>query len=66
MAETVFATLETELIHRHSRPTRHELEIEVFSYLEGLHNSRRRHSRLDDRCPTDHGTVHLTQNEVSA
>jgi hypothetical protein len=35
MAESVFATLKTELIYRRSWPTRHELEMEVYSYLEG-------------------------------
>jgi transposase InsO family protein len=34
MAE-VFATLKTELIYRRSWPTRHGLDREVFSYLEG-------------------------------
>jgi putative transposase len=31
MAESVFATLKTELIYRRAWPTRHELEMEVFS-----------------------------------
>src|SRR3712207_6133352 len=46
MAESVFATLKTELIYRRSWPTRHELEMEVFSYLEGFYNTRRRHSQI--------------------
>ena len=66
MAESVFATLKTELIYRRSWPTRHELEMEVFSYLEGFYNTRRRHSRLGNLSPTDYETMHLTQNEVSA
>jgi putative transposase len=64
MAESVFATLKTELIYRRSWPTRHELEMEVFSYLEGFYNTRRRHSRLGNFGPTDYETMHLTQNEV--
>ncbi|PWF81270.1 IS3 family transposase [Kocuria rosea] len=36
MAETIFATLTTELVHRRSWPTRHELEMKVFSYLQGF------------------------------
>jgi transposase InsO family protein len=43
MTESVFATLKTELIYRRARPTHHELEMEVFAYLEGLYNTRRRH-----------------------
>jgi hypothetical protein len=66
MAESVFATLKTELIYRRSWPTRHELEMEVFSYLEGFYNTRRRHSRLGNLSPTDYETMHLTQKEVSA
>ncbi len=66
MAESVFATLKSELIYRRSWPTRHELEMEVFSYLEGFYNTRRRHSRLGNLSPTDYETIHLTKNEVSA
>jgi transposase InsO family protein len=66
MAESVFATLKSELIYRRAWPTRHELEMEVFSYLEGFYNTRRRHSRLGNLSPTDYETMHLTQNEVSA
>jgi putative transposase len=66
MAESVFATLKTELIDRRSWPTRHELKMEVFSYLEGFYNTRRRHSRLNNLSPTDYENMHLTQNEVSA
>jgi hypothetical protein len=40
--------------------------MEVFSYLEGFYNTRRRHSRLANLGPTDYETVHATQNEVSA
>lgn len=66
MAESVFATLKTELVYRESWPTRHQLEMEVFSYLEGFYNTRRRHSRLGNLSPTDYETLHTTRNEVSA
>ena len=66
LAESVFATLKTELIYRRSWPTRHELEMEVFSYLEGFYNTRRRHSKLNNLSPADHETMHLTQNEAFA
>lgn len=62
----VFATLKTELIYHRSWPTRHELEMEVFSYLEGFYDTRRRHSRLGNLSPTDYENVDLTRNEVSA
>ena len=57
----MFATLKTELIYRRSWPTRHQLEMEVFSYLEGFYNTRRRHSRLGNLSPTDYENIHLTQ-----
>ncbi len=66
MAESVFATLKSELIYRRTWPTRHELEMEVFGYLEGFYNTRRRHSRLGNLSPADYETMYLTQNEVSA
>jgi hypothetical protein len=51
MAESFFATLKAELVYRRAWPTRHELEMEVFSYLEGFTDTRRRHSRLDNLSP---------------
>ena len=66
MAESVFATLKTELIYRRAWPTRHELEMEVFSYIEGFYNPRRRHSRLDNLSPADFEKMRTTQNEASA
>ncbi|MXZ56420.1 MAG: IS3 family transposase [Gammaproteobacteria bacterium] len=54
MAESLFATLETELIDRQPRHrvrTRAEANREVFSYLEGFYNLRRIHSALDYRSP---------------
>jgi transposase InsO family protein len=57
----VVAALKTELIHRRSWPTGHELEMEVFSYLEGFYNTRPPHSRLGNLSPTDYETMHLTQ-----
>jgi Integrase core domain len=53
MAESFFATLKTELVYRRAWPTRHEREMEVFSYIEGFYNPRRRHSRLDNLSPAD-------------
>jgi transposase InsO family protein len=45
VAETFFATLKKELIHRRSWPDRAELRTEVFDYIEAFYNRRRRHSR---------------------
>jgi putative transposase len=46
VAETFFATLKKELIHRRSWPTREELRREVFDYIEIFYNATRRHSTL--------------------
>ncbi len=66
MAESVFATLKTELVYRRAWPTRHELEMEVFSYIEGFYNTRRRHSKLNNLSPVDFEKMLTTQNEASA
>jgi putative transposase len=41
MAESIFATLETELVYTRAWPSRHELEVEAFSHIEGFYNPRR-------------------------
>jgi putative transposase len=44
VAESFFATLKKELIHRQSWPTRRELSSAVFEYIEAFYNRDRRHS----------------------
>src|SRR5262249_21235501 len=51
MAESFFATLECELLDRHSFHTQAEAKLAVFEYLEGFYNPRRRHSSLGYRSP---------------
>ena len=46
VAESFFATLKKELVHRRSRPTRRELGAAVFEYIEAFYNRERRHSTL--------------------
>ena len=46
LAESFFATLQTELIDRHTWTTREQLANALFAYLEGFYNPRRRHSAL--------------------
>ena len=50
-AESFFATLKAELVYRRAWPIRHELEMKVFSYIEGFYNPRRRHTPLDNLSP---------------
>jgi transposase InsO family protein len=51
VAESFFATVKKELVHRRSWPTRHELTSEVFEYIEAFYNRVRRHSTLDMLSP---------------
>jgi putative transposase len=46
VAESFFAMLKKELIHRRSWPVKAELRTEVFDYIEVFYNRRRRHSAL--------------------
>ncbi len=54
VAESFFATLKKELVHRRSWPTRRELTSEVFEYIEAFYNRQRRHSTLGMLSPADY------------
>ena len=58
VAESFFATLKKELIHRRSWPTKAELRTEVFDYIEVFYNRERRHSTLGQRSPADYEKIH--------
>jgi putative transposase len=51
MCESFFATLECELLDRRSFKTPHEASLEVFDFIEGWYNPRRRHSALGYLAP---------------
>jgi transposase InsO family protein len=53
VAESFFATLKKELVHRQSWPTRRELATEVFDYIEAFYNRVRRHSTLGMLAPLE-------------
>jgi len=46
VAESFFATLKKELVHRRSWQTKRELGSAVFEYIEAFYNRERRHSTL--------------------
>ena len=54
VAESFFATLKKELIHRRSWPRKDELRSEVFEFIEIFYNRRRRHSTLGMLSPADY------------
>ena len=51
LAESFFASLETELIDRSDWRTTDEARLAVFDYIEVFYNRRRRHSALDYLSP---------------
>ena len=51
LCESFFATLECELLDRHRFATLAAARLEVFDYIEGFYNPRRRHSALDYLSP---------------
>jgi len=53
VAESFFATLKKELIQRQSWPTRRELGVAVFEYIEAFYNRDRRHSTLGMHSPVE-------------
>jgi putative transposase len=61
VAESFFATLKKELVHRRAWPTRRELAGEVFEYVEAFYNRQRRHSTLGYLSPADYENGTLGQ-----
>ena len=53
MAESFFATLECELIKRHSFQTHAEARMAIFRFIEGWYNTKRRHSGLGYLSPNE-------------
>lgn len=54
VAESFFATLETELLDRHTYQTRQDARTAVFDFIEGFYNPTRRHSTLGYQSPTNY------------
>jgi putative transposase len=63
VAESFFATLKKELVHRRSWPTRRELISEIFEFIEGFYNTTRRHSTLGYLSPADYEKIMQTNNK---
>ena len=51
LCESFFATLECELLDRHTFQTQTEARLIVFEFIEGWYNPHRRHSALDYLSP---------------
>jgi putative transposase len=63
VAESFFATLKKELVHRRSWPTRRELTSEVFEFVEAFYNTTRRHSTLGYLSPAQYEAMTMTNNQ---
>ncbi|GLZ39333.1 transposase [Actinokineospora sp. NBRC 105648] len=63
LAESFFATLKNELVHRTRYPTREHARQDIARYIELRYNSRRRHSALGYRTPREvHHAYHARQS----
>ena len=58
LAESLFATLETEYLTRHRFGTRRTATQAVFTWIEGWYNTHRRHSALDYDSPIEYERRH--------
>ena len=66
VAESFFATIKRELISTRAWPTREELRLAVFDYIEGWFNTRRLHSSLGYCSPAEWEAAHCTSAELAA
>ncbi len=58
VAETFFASLTKELLHRERFATREQARLRIFWYIECFYNPRRRHSSLGMLSPIDYEQRH--------
>ena len=66
LAESFFATLQTELLDRSSWTSRHQLGQAAFAYIEGFYNPRRRHSALGYLSPADYEAAATRRHTAAA
>lgn len=60
VAESFFATLKKELVHRQPWPSRRDLSSAIFEYIEAFYNRQRRHSTLDYLSPEEYERAIIT------
>lgn len=60
VAESFFATIKKELVHRQPWPNRRDLSSAVFEYIEAFYNRQRRHSTLGYLSPEEYENTTLT------
>lgn len=65
LAESFFASLETELIDRSTWRTAADARLAVFDYIEAFYNRQRRHSRLDYLSPAEFERRYRTEQLIA-
>jgi transposase InsO family protein len=60
VAESFFATIKKELVHRRPWPSRRDLSSAVFEYIEAFYNRQRRHSTLGYLSPEEYENTTIT------
>ena len=66
VAESFFATLKGELLHREAWPTRAAARSAIFSFIEGWYNRQRRHSALGYASPATYEATHRAALQAAA
>jgi transposase InsO family protein len=66
VAESFFATLKAELIHRRQWPTREMVRMAIVEYIEVFYNRKRRHSSLGYSNPVAYEKAFQTDTKVAA
>jgi putative transposase len=61
VAESFFATLKRELVDRYSWPTREDLRVAVFEWIEVFYNRQRLHTALNYASPEEFENLSLNQ-----
>ena len=64
VAESFYATLQTELLDRQRWATRRALKTAIFEYIEGFYNRRRRHSALGYLSPQEYEERWVQERKV--
>ena len=65
MAESFFAALKNELIHRTQYPTRGHAKKDVARYIELRYNTKRLHSALGYRTPQEVHNEYLNRSPAA-
>jgi transposase InsO family protein len=65
VAESFFATLKTELIHRRPWPTKLEARTAIHDYIGAFYNPNRRHSSLGYLSPMDYERQHAAATSAA-